>query len=161
MPSGAPGDEKVSKVVKTDSTDGQTARSELLILCHEPPERCSVPRCARCHCKWDNLGSRREQDSAEMLDARWLIVKATCIVGRALAGRQWAEQRIRTETKSLIHLRFWKVQSTTVQGLPAIPGQLTVPYNSSSTCCAATNQKKNISEFIKVLVSRLLHIIVL
>jgi hypothetical protein len=44
-------DEKVSKVVKTDSPDGQTARSELLILRHKPPESCSVPRCARCHCK--------------------------------------------------------------------------------------------------------------
>lgn len=54
MPSGEPRDDnlKVSKVLKTDSTDGQTARSELLILCHESPERCSVPGCTRCHCDW-------------------------------------------------------------------------------------------------------------
>lgn len=59
MPSGEPGETRsVSKVVKADSTDGQTARSELLILCHEPPERCSVPRCACCHCKWDDSGLR-------------------------------------------------------------------------------------------------------
>jgi hypothetical protein len=87
-------------------------------------------------------------------DARWLIVRATCIVERALGGRQSPPTRMAgtanpDRNKSLIHLRFWKVQSTTVQGFPAIPGQLTVPY-SSSTCCATTNKKTNFINHHKV-----------
>jgi hypothetical protein len=103
------GDKWVSKgEERVDSADRRTACSELLVLCHEPPECCGIPRCAHRHCNWieSELGESSRAGYSNLL---LLIVRHVDHGGSAFPDTDGGPvDPYRRE--SLIHLRFWHVQ---------------------------------------------------